>query len=370
MLSGSLTIASLPRFSDVSAIQVHKNSATAAVHVIHEPHETRTYVTALSLDQSPPLSSREGRLAAFFGSGSFTILLVDHQTPSQSRRLFGYSPSGANIRTSPIIQAVYHHPLLITLSKAFNLSLYNLSGEKVIHTQTLTSFTSFPPSSLVLSMPSSTIYKLILAYAMPVYPAHWSVAVTELTISSSTPLYSVTSTRTTRAFDVPSGWVTDAKLRSVREQWGRKVGCVADAQTDGKWVVFAPGENDDEAGSDTDSSSVSEISNTATILQLYRLHLPTLQTQSSAAAPRLTFVRSLHGHVGPVTNLSLSDGRCVSLGKDGSVWVWDLENGWDAEIQGPRGRMVNSRTSGNIVFDERQIVSTDETGMEVRRFDI
>ena len=48
------------------------------------------------------------------------------------------------------------------------------------------------------------------------------------------------STHSTRAFDIPACWVDEAKLRVVREQWGRKVGSAASTQTDGRWVVLAP----------------------------------------------------------------------------------------------------------------------------------
>ena len=109
---------------------------------------------------------------------------LDHQSPSSSARMFTYLPSGRSPRTTPIVQAVYHHPLLVTLSQSFHLSLYDIGADSVTHTQTLSSFTSYPPSSLVLSTPSPTTYKLILAYAIPVYPAHWTVGATEPLISS------------------------------------------------------------------------------------------------------------------------------------------------------------------------------------------
>jgi hypothetical protein len=42
------------------------------------------------------------------------------------------------------------HPLLITLSQAFRLSLHDLSQDAIQHKETLSSFISFPPTSLVL----------------------------------------------------------------------------------------------------------------------------------------------------------------------------------------------------------------------------
>lgn len=278
------------------------------------------------------------------------------------------------------MQAAYHHPLLVTLSNAFQLSFYDLSDENVQHTQTLSSFTSYPPSSLVLSGPSShRSYRLVVSYVVPVYPAHWSVAATELTIAahgntSNTPC-SVVGTRTARAIDVPAGWIDEDKYKEIRAQWGRKVRRVADTQTDGKWVVLAP-----------------HVKSTSPFaLQLYRLHFPK-QHSSQLGDPsfdsamyssrnRLTFVRSLYGPTMPVRALSLADGRCVSLSAGGEIWVWDLEHDWGVEVQSSNidalradilgnAEREEEQESGSIVFDERRIVSADATGISMRRFDM
>ena len=98
-------------------------------------------------------------------------------------------------------------------------------------------------------------------------------------------------------------------------------------------------------------------------------------------------MRMLYGHVGPVIALSLADGRCVSLGADGSIWVWDLEKGWSAEVQAAShevsflsrhdaptsesGQDIPMGTpQGYVAFDERRIVTADVFGLEARRFDI
>lgn len=328
---------------------------------------------------------------------------VDHHTPAHSSRLLTYVPATRNARTYPIIQAVYHHPLLVTLSQSFQLSLYDLSDDTVAHTQTLTSFTSHPPSSLVLSVLSPSTFKLVLAYAIPVYPSHWSVGATELIISRGSASdfgtrMTVSASRTTRAIDVPQGWIDEHKLRLIREQWARKVARVADTQTDGKWVVLAPGDPlpRTRAVSPTPSTSSASSSSspkptymssnmyTASALQLYRLHLPS--SSSPTAVPKLTFVRSLHGQIGPVSALALADGRCVSLSANGSIWVWDLEGGTGAEvsagldieneqddqtvrIEEERQHLADA-VKGTIVFDERRIITSDMDGVRVWRFDV
>ncbi|EEB87473.1 hypothetical protein MPER_15163, partial [Moniliophthora perniciosa FA553] len=73
-----------------------------------------------------------------------------------------------------------------------------------------------------LSAPTNSAYKLVIAYAIPVYPAHWAVGVTELIITNHSP----------GAGDIPHGWVDERKVRYMREQWSQKVSRIADTHTD------------------------------------------------------------------------------------------------------------------------------------------
>ncbi|EMD32096.1 hypothetical protein CERSUDRAFT_109007 [Gelatoporia subvermispora B] len=421
LLAGNLTLTASAQ--PLVKPEVRLQTPTQEVHSLDcssSRSSATTSITALALDQSPP-SSQQIRLAVFIATGEFIIFSLDHQDPPHSVRQLTYTPTSRTARNSPITHAVYHHPLLVTLSHAFHLSIYDLSGGSVVHTQTLTSFTSYPPSSLVLSASTSGTYKLVLAYAVPVYPAHWSVGATELIISGreedAHERMTVRSSRTARAVDTPSGWMDARKLRAMREQWARKVTRVADIQTDGKWVILAPAmppspsapvssSSDSESDSTSPSSSSSTRSRiiytssplySSTALQLYRLHFPSLT--GGGPAPRLTFVRTLHGQTGPVCALAVADGRCVSLGVDGGMWVWDLEGGTGAEVtRGPlpesasvpsgdgfgtevaRGELQNDMADegkrmdmvgrGAVVFDDRRIVSAGVDGVQVRRFDI
>lgn len=387
LLAGSLTITTTKTQSAYPELLLVSPSHDIHLLSCQTPRsQATTFITALTLDQSPPAHAHFVRLAVFLSTGEFVIFSVNHHRPTQSIRQLAYLPAASIPRTTSIIQAAFHGQLLATLSQSFHLSLYDLSSDSITHKQTLTSFTSHPPSSLVLTLAGDSTYKFIIAYAVPVFPAHWSVGATELIISIL-PSLVVSSSRTTRTYDVPSGWIDEYKLRLMREQWGRKVARVADTQTDGKWVVLAPGDAllaaDTGTTSDDDSDSSSERSSSSSSfvasrlhspssLQLYRLYLP-----SGSSAPKLTYVRSLHGQIGPVAALALADGRCVSLGENGSIWVWDLEAGTGAEVFiGSSPVDENSAeagipvTKGHIVFDERRIVTADARGVEVRRFDI
>ena len=334
------------------------------IHVAPMRTQESVRITALAVDQSSRTSTC---IAACTSIGDIYV----YEVQSSSRK-HHYVPPFKTPRTAPITQAAYSHPVLVTLSESFSLSVYDLTHEAMQVLHVLTSFTSFPPSSLVLTIPEPQTYRLLLTYASPVYPAHWSVGVTEVVLSSAAlhaassasparlpPL--LLSTRSTRAFDLPADWIDETKLRNVREQWGRKVGSVASTQTDGRWVVLAPAVSGEACppGGFTPSSLP---------LQLYRLSVRT----GSGAAPKLTFVRTLLGQAGPVSALALADGRCVSLGVDGSVWVWDLENGWGTEVtsESSESEELCPSQRGTIAFDERKIISSGAMGrIVVRDFD-
>ncbi|KAJ4483277.1 hypothetical protein J3R30DRAFT_3447351 [Lentinula aciculospora] len=403
LLAGSLTITATSQSS--SCPLIHLQNVAGEEYTLTCPTSHSANITSLALDQSAP-SSGHIRVVAFLSSGDFRIFTVNHNHPAYSAMELSHRPLRRSTRVCPVIQAVFHHPLLITLSEAFTLSIYDLSSSSATLTQTLSSFTSFPPTSLVLSTTSVSTYRLVLAYAIPVYPAHWSVGATELIIagppsSSDLPHSSaflgpahspmtIISTRTARALDVPQGWVDEKKLRLMREQWSRKVSRVADTQTDGKFVVIAPEDpgsrpyvsSPSSSSSSTPSSHNSLLSSTAhasslyspTSLQLYRLSLPSFASISSSA-PKLTFVRTLHGQLGPVAALALSDGRCVSFGVNGSIWVWDLESTTGTQVAAPIDdsfddafELTNAKRS--VGFDERRIVTAVNEYVAERRFDI
>ncbi|KAI0281016.1 hypothetical protein BGY98DRAFT_960529 [Russula aff. rugulosa BPL654] len=344
-LAGKYTIISSPQSSHSPSILIL--SASGSKHVVHvEPIRTQhlVRVTALAVDQSSRTSANL-HIAACLSNGDIYV----HELHSHPRKHY-YAPPFKTPRTAPIIQVAYCHPVLVTLSESFTLSVYDLTHEGI------------------------QLVHLILTYASPVYPAHWSVGVTEVILSNAAlhaptsaftsptrrPSSLLLSTRSTRAFDIPAGWIDEAKLRVVREQWGRKVGSVAGTQTDGRWVVLAPAVQGEvrPPGGFTPASLP---------LQLYRLSSPPLRA-GAGAAPKLTFVRSLLGQTGPVSALALADGRCVSLGVDGRVWV---AFSTDTSNLSESGEDDPSTLRGIIAFDERRIISAGATGdVTVRDFDV
>jgi len=354
---------------------------THTIHAASCNADDHTRISALALDQSTPCShSRHAHLASFLSTGEFSIFSVDQHTLNASR-VFTF-PSQRTERTASIIQAAYYHPILLTLSATFRLSIYDLSEHgKVKHTQTLTSFTAYPPTSIIVS-PSHgarNILKVVLVFSVPVYPQHWSVGVTELLVKLGDDLGVPTlptliSTRTVKSYDLPFGWIDEEQYRIAQEQWGRKVEKVVDTQTDGKWVVLAP-LSTSAMSSSCRRSRPTSFSNA---LQQYRLTLP---PTPSTSTPKLTFVRYLYGPESDVEKIWVADGRCVSLSVDGSIWVWDLEE----RPRGAKGSMESTwlegaqveigddspwKGRGSVVFDERRIATVRGGEVELRRFDV
>lgn len=310
LLAGSLTI-----FSAGSHIFLHSPETTPNLSSIISSTSSSP-LTALTLDQSPTSSNSNPsiRLAAFHRTGEFSIYGLEashHSTSTYShgvREIYRSTPP-ISPRTSNIICAAYHHPILITLSSEFHLSIYFLPDRETtgnddrspirpLLRRTVQSYTSFAPSSLSLTRssgaadPSPQVYKLLITYAVPVYPSHWSVGASEL-ILTLTPHHhrhhrahqthssldvdvdididiDITSSRNVSA--IQAGWSpsspslssslyssdddldppilspqsvqpqSQAHLKGI-SQWNRKVGNVAATQTDGKWVILAGDDN-------------------------------------------------------------------------------------------------------------------------------
>ncbi|TRM70016.1 hypothetical protein BD626DRAFT_476051 [Schizophyllum amplum] len=465
LLAGALTITASALPSTPPTIRLQSPTAHHTIlcppnrnsvpHAPHAPSDASAAITALAMDQSPPVAGHI-RIAAFLSTGEFRVYTIDPAHLQAAQCSISYTPLRGARRVQ---QAAYHHPLLTTLSTSFDLFIYDLSSTPVRRVETLQSFTSYPPSAMVLSAvlanpskpaaasaeatPSSqpsratpartgalgassshtanwasdalsedghaptspTAYKLVLSFAVPVFPSHWSLGTTEIMISGShaptsvsrtvlpsaasllhadsfraPPPFTITSTRSARALDVPQGFVDDTKLRSMRAQWSRRVVAVADTATDGRWVVLAGGEPPppDISSSIPDPSSPSSPPSSPSAylasppVQLYRLSLP-----SSPSAPaKLTFVRHLYGAEGALSALSLADGRCVALGANGRVWVWDIEGGSEGvevgvgEDVGGVDDELAVGVKGTVAFDERTIVTGSAAGVVVRRFDV
>jgi len=348
VLAGPLTITASSHLSEQPTISISDQHCKQSTLLCEPSQPGPARITSLALDQAPPISGRLS-LACFLSTGDIFVFSFSATNPSSPSESFVYRPSRPSSET--ITQAAYYRPLLVTLADPLSLSIYDLSDGRVRHAQTWTTFTCYSPASLVLSCPSTAQFKLVVTFATPVFPEHWTVGATEIIVSRvadmtlpssngssvsihpfmeevrylSVPTLAVMSARTIRAFDVQSGCIDAAALQAMRDQWGRKILNVAAAQTDGKWVILAPGGgrrvDDNSSFRQSPSSPTFQNSRSCTGLQLYRLVLPAHSNSVSASPPKLNFVRTLHGHTSAISAVALADGRCISLRENGSIWV-------------------------------------------------
>lgn len=138
--------------------------------------------------------------------------------------------------------------------------------------------------------------------------------------------------------------------------------------------------------------------------QVYRLYRPS----NPASSMSICYSHSLYGHTAGIAALRVADGRCVSVGQEARVWVWDLEAGGsvcigsgdedytsqsvgeagvlepdteakelssstsDASQQSsrPHGGVGPSDTQPIVVFDEQRVVALSRKGVDIWHFDL
>ncbi|KAK8849527.1 hypothetical protein IAR55_004861 [Kwoniella newhampshirensis] len=387
-------------------VQVHSSSSiptgSKALGLIppppgwSSPHRPDN-VTAICADQSvvyPEDESGEGgtlkaplpaRLAVFYQSGGFVILTVRHNMapgstsatqggitwtresiyPPQSRprsirrRATTYTP----LEDDPVVLASLYHPVLLTCTLSFHLSVYSVSSppsssgqpSKPEHLHTMHSDVSFHPAALSLfpntddseasrhseatQIPKS--FQAALTYCTPLYPASWTVAVQEICIDLS---FHLESEKVWRGDCWNVGRGDESLFPGDRElTWPRNVkpivgvrGKASAVGSDGRWCVLAGEDNMIQVYSLPSSSSSSPS--------------PTLRDKAEEKSERseristlptpIVHSQTLLAHSAAVTSVALSAGRCVSGGRDGRVLVWELDEEANGYSEGRLGRTV------------------------------
>lgn len=294
----------------------------------------RIRVSALALNQVVS-SDASISIAIFYATSTKFHHLSTFNVSSDLKHSRETSITTPRVPRSPTRHSAYHSTLLIALSETFQLDIYYFPDSKSPDRGptllcSLSSFSSFLPTSLRISRPTiSTTHKVLLSYAVPIYPTHWSVATTELLIDPST---TDVRTRTLRVFH--SGWepteeqdeLASPPSNGVLSSFnGMKMPAVTDVQTDGRYLVVVPSNEN--------------------YMLLYRLR------QAS-----LAFVRVLFGPIAPVCAIAVADARCVSVSRDGTLWVHDLDSSWEVEVEEKVD--VQEEMDVQVCFDDRRIVVT------------
>ncbi|EUC58684.1 F-box-like protein [Rhizoctonia solani AG-3 Rhs1AP] len=361
LLVGDLTIYASSQTSPAPTVYIFRDNINSGMRIQCDPPSgSSVSVTTLCLDHS----SARTRLAIFYSDHSWTIRTVDYER----RHVTTDYTSTLSRLGSTIVGAAFHHPLLVTLSSTFRMCIYHLQTPPAtpVLKQTLSSYSGFTPLTMTIARyRAPDQYRILLAHASPIYPAHWGPSVTDITISAqpsqSDTLLSMpnkpsdvrilSSSSTSNQF--PVGWIPDGTPDGIPEElrlrWLRKVSHVSGIQTDGKFVVFAS----EDGG-----------------IQVYRL----------LRNARLLYERTLFPptHAPSPRALSVADSRCVCATGGSGLWVWDLESGVGIQATAIRSTHVSNGpetspmaagseemlpnappTITRVAFDAHKIVAVD-----------
>lgn len=286
-------------------------------------------VTAICADEAvqPPDGEADGRpvlparLAIFYASGGFAIVklrfdgrLVWTRESVWDRRTRPRRSGESD--ADPVVLAAFHHPVLVTCTLSFRVSVYVLSSTVTL-VRTLHSDVAFHPAALSLS-PHAGAYRATLTYCTPVYPSSWTVSVQELAVEL------------THGGQVRRGECFRVRSRRPAE-WPHRLGPVDGVSraigvgTDGRWVVLA--------GEDS-------------VIHVFAL---------PSAKGGIAHAQTLLAPSGGVSALALQSGRCVSGGADGKVLVWELDDAEPEEDGARVGRAlgyVEVRPGGRRKIEE------------------
>lgn len=294
-------------------------------------------ISALALNQTTLIDGSTS-IAVFYATTGETLHHIS--LFSIQGGLKGYKEMATmipQIRRSAVAQCAYHSTIIVFLTKTFQLEIYRVSSlsktPSLTHVQSLSSFSSFHPSSLTLSCPSPDTHKILLSFAVGVYPSDWSVAISEFQLNEDAM---VSGTRTLRTF--LTGWDTTIEdPRILLRMEGTKMKAVTAVESDGRFLVTSPkGEN---------------------YIMVYRLR-----------QKLLTYVRTLAGPIYPIDTFSVADARCVAVSEDGSVWCWDLETSQGVQIADSFTHIISGKT--RLLFDDRRILMVTPDYIQTISFDV
>lgn len=297
-------------------------------------------VSTFALNQGG-LSGKEVQIAVFYARENRAHHISIFGVTSGLQRARGLKEHRPQPNHGYATHAAFHSSLLVALSSTFQLEMYQVTEDMIQPLRTMSSLSSFPPSSLTLCRTKSS-YKILLSYAVPIYPQHWSVAMTELSVREGEDKV---MSRTIRVFNSTSAtWEDITPSERVQSKsgspprYGAKMASVAAVETDGRWLVVAPSDDN--------------------LMEVYRIK-----------QNRLLHSRTLLGPHHATVGLAVSEGRCVSVSRDGVAWVWDLEGGWGVEVQSEPFLEGAVEPGARVVFDERQIAVGCNGRVMIVRFD-
>ena len=339
-IAGSTLVVSPGVAASLPAVTIHSAGRQILIQPPSSFGTESIRVSTFALNQAGQ-SGREVQIAVFYARENRAHHISIFGITSGLQGARGLKAHRPETNHGYATHAAFHSSLLVALSSTFQLEMYEVTEDKIQPLRIMESFSSYPPTSLTLCRAQSA-YQILLSYAVPVYPQHWSVATTRLSVREGEDEF---MSRTIRVFNPTSAsWEDIPPSERVQStsgsppRYGPKMASVAAVETDGRWLVVAPSDDN--------------------LMEVYRIK-----------QNRLVHSRTLLGPHHATVGLAVSEGRCVSVSRDGIAWVWDLEGGWGVEVQSEPFFEGVVEPHARVVFDERQIAVGCNERVMIVRFD-
>ena len=322
----------------------------------------RLSITEMRFDDAPIANTNQGvRLAVFYSSGHFSIFRIRGlDFPNAISPLSfteEYFSSHSTGRT--VTMARFHSPLLVTASSDCSVRFRLLDEDKAEGEHS--------PLQLTASQPTVRSYMCFAPMVIKLEPVHSSTNKTvrdfRLTMASATPYYPSAFTVGVQVVDIHIPEVSDSKKGRTRSPRLRVLArsaiavppSVAPLPPRGSQLFVDGHSLPPSTSPDHQQAIVTSIeqdgpfivaSKSDNTISVYRIVDASVPGQHSAASGpvlesaspaklrdfplKLRHVHTLFGHTAGVDAVNVSNGRCVSTGRDG-VKVWDLAPGAGCE---------------------------------------
>lgn len=274
------------------------------------------FISSLVVDRGEKRGSNV-RLFVGYSSGDSSILHFDCATNHFHDEILLDDKS-----SECIVAAALYCDMLVTCTSDFRLRIFNMVKDKFTLIEERRTYSCHWPASFRLEPVESKNddglqFRLSIAYSSPVYPMGWTVGLQELVIGTSSTLSSRSaSARRAHVITCIDSPTKQEKKRNHRvevqrnkEQIRNQVGRLTSLSYENPFIVVGTKDND------VICYRVAVVGSTDEICTSTGSVLPALE---------LSHVCTFQGHTGTVHSVSLSEGRCVTGGSDGSVRIWRL----------------------------------------------
>lgn len=302
------------------------------------------------------------RLAVFYSTGQFSLFRL--RLPSTTS-LFSFDEVYAHLplatigplssTVDPVALARFHSPLLATCSRSFVLRFWRIEERDGISAveeiePSLRSRESWVPVVLTLKKVEGgtseedrdewgmrkaeglqkieeEVFKVTLAYSMPIFPEGWSVGVQEFVVRippSPSPSSAFASTldinfRRPRPTITTRHAIAPSASQHISTPSRRQQQLVTAIEHSDPFIVTSRSDNTLDVFEVTSKPSYS------TQRQSHAFNTLHLRNDELADRLRIVHRRTLFGHTARVASVAIEEGgRCVSGGDDGTVKVWQL----------------------------------------------